>query len=365
LSNANLSTGRIPIQPVFSIRGEWMPFPVRIGYSIGEDPSPKMPKEITHWLVSEAVSKKLEGTCFEAPLRDNTNLLHLGAIIHDVPYYYLKADVDSRFGSLPIRLHGTVDDARELVETFLRHLLAQPEKERTQLTAFLVGLITHLFADALMHPLIFYLTGPYHDPDFRRRTVARQQHRMLEALIDMCLVGGYSQIRGYSLAAYIRNAEMPLQRLHEHLEKAWLGDEDTERFAEGLQSSFRLFSFLQFLCRSRFFGSLAPVVFPVVPSSVREVLALVYSPKQMSQCWRIEGEIPCRHPSTGELRAHRIVDLFREAVDRSAEFCLAIEPVFRPGPNPPPSWSLPAVDPSLSLDPEHPLRFYAPGTFFD
>jgi len=324
-----------------------------------------MPKEITHWLVAEAVCKRLEGSFFEEPLRRNPNLLHIGAIIHDAPYYYLKGDFDSRFGSLPTKLHGTVEDAVELIESLLRYLLGLPEELKEQLTAFLVGLITHLYADALMHPLIFYLTGPYDARDLKRRSAARQDHRMLETLIDMCLAGGYHRVRGHSLAAYIRDAEMPLLELHDHLDKTWLRDEDTERFAEGLLSSFRLFSFLQSLYRNRLASRLAPLLLAVSPRQVREVLALFYWPRLMGQCWRIEGEIPCRHPSTGEIRSQSIRMLFQDAVDRSVEFCLGIEPVLGSGSSASGAWSLPQVDPSLGFGPGGSLRFFAPGRFFD
>ncbi len=236
---------------------------------------------------------------------------------------------------------------------------------KEQLTAFLVGLITHLYADALMHPLIFYLTGPYDARDLRRRTAARQDHRMLETLIDMCLAGGYHRVRGHSLAAYIRDAEMPLLELHDHLDKTWLRDEDTERFAEGLLSSFRLFSFMQSLYRNRLAGRLAPFLLAVSPPPLRAVLALVYSPRLMRHCWRIEGAIPCRHPSTGEVRSQSIRALFQDAVDRSVEFCLGLEPVLGSGSSVPGAWSLPPVDPSLGFGPGGSLRFFAPGRFFD
>jgi len=324
-----------------------------------------MPKEITHWLIAEAVSKRLEGTFLEETLRRNPNLLHIGAIIHDAPYYYLKGDFESRFGSLPTRLHGTVEDAVELVESLLRHLLTCPENERTQLTAFLVGLVTHLFGDALMHPLIFYLTGPYDSPNLRRRTAARQDHRMLESLVDMCLAGGYQGVKGYSLASYIRNSEMPLIRLHEHLDQCWLGDEDTERFAEGLLSSFRLFALLQSLYRNRLVGRVVSLLFSTAPPRVREFLALVYLPRLMSQCWRIEGDLTYQHPSTGEIRTHDIRVLFQDAVDRSVDFCLGLETLLAAGAVLPASWNLPPADPSLGFEKEHPLRFHAAGRFFD
>jgi len=324
-----------------------------------------MPKEITHWLVAEAVSKKLAGTFFEEPLRRNENLLHIGAIIHDAPYYYLKNDFDARFGSLPTRLHGSVDDAVELVETLLRYLLDQPEHDRAKLTAFLVGLVTHLFADALMHPLIFYLTGPYDSPDARLRTVARRDHRMLESLVDMCLAGGYGAVRGYSLDGYIRHAEMPLLTLHDHLDRIWLEDEDTERFAEGLLSSFRLFSFMQSLYRNRLVGRLAPILLRVSPPPIREILALVYTPGLMDQCRKIEGDISYRHPATGEERQGNIRALFRESVERSAGFCLGLEPLLLSKSPLPDSWRLPPVDPSLGFGPEASLRFHAPERFFE
>jgi hypothetical protein len=324
-----------------------------------------MPKEITHWLIAEAVSKRLEGTCLEGPLRRNPNLLHIGAIIHDAPYYYLKGDFESRFGSLPTKLHGTVDDAVELIASLLRYLLGLPDEQREQLTAFLAGLVTHLFADALMHPLIFYLTGPYDASDLRRRTAARQDHRMLESLIDLCLAGGSHRVRGYSLAAYIRNAEMPLLQLHDHLDKAWLRDEDTERFAEGLLSSFRLYSFMQSLYRNRLVGRLVSLLFSAAPPQARAVLALVYLPRLMEQCWRIDGDIPCRHPATGEVRSQSIRVLFQDSVDRSVDFCLGLEPLLGSGTSDPGGWSLPPVDPSLGFGPDESLRFFAPGRFFD
>ncbi len=188
---------------------------------------------------------------------------------------------------------------------------------------------------------------------------------MLETLIDMCLAGGYHRVRGHSLAAYIRDAELPLLELHDHLDKTWLRDEDTERFAEGLLSSFRLFSFMQSLCRSRLAGRLAPFLLAVSPPQLREVLALVYSPRLMGHCWRIEGAIPCRHPSTGEMRSQSIRALFQDAVDRSVEFCLGLEPLLGSGASAPESWSLPPVDPSLGFGPGGSLRFFAPGRFFD
>jgi len=112
-------------------------------------------------------------------------------------------------------------------------------------------------------------------------------------------------------------------------------------------------------------GRLAPFLLAVSPPQVRAVLALIYSPRLMDQCWRIEGAIPCLHPSTGEVRSQSIGALFQDAVDRSVEFCLGLEPALGSGSSAPGDWSLPPVDPSLGFGPGGSLRFFAPGRFFD
>jgi hypothetical protein len=323
-----------------------------------------MPKEITHWLLAEEVSGKLRGTLFEKPLQRNGNILRIGAIVHDAPYYYLKPDIEKRFGDLPRKLHGTVDDAYALIGALLSYTLERPGQEREPLLAFLVGFVTHLFADARMHPLIFYLTGRYDDPDLRQRSVARQNHRRLESLIDMHLAGSYDRVRTFSLASFIRSAEVPLNGLYTHVGRAWLGPGRAAGFARGLSSAFRLFAFQQGLIRNPLLGSFFYWLYPMVPSIVREILALSYSPQLMRYEGRITGTIPYRHPCTGQEQAHEISFLFQEAVEQSIAFCRGLEPLLDAEPNRPARLVLPAVDPGLGFDPNQPMCHYSEKRFF-
>lgn len=324
-----------------------------------------MPKEITHWLLAEEVSGRLRGTPFEEPLKRNGNILRIGAIVHDAPYYYLKPDREKRFGDLPRKLHGTVDDAYELIGALLSYTLERSRQEEEPLLAFLVGLVTHLFADALMHPLIFYLTGRYDDPSFRQGTVARQDHRRLESLIDMHLAGGYDRVRGYSLATFLRTAEVPLIGLYNHVGNAWLEPGRAPDFAGGLSSAFRLFAFLQGLFRNPLLGRLAFRLFAITPAIVREILALSYSPQLLRYEERITGTIRYRHPCTGREQAHTIATLFQEAVEQSVAFCRGLEPLLDSRANRPARLVLPVVDPGLGFGPDHPLCHYSGDRFFD
>ena len=324
-----------------------------------------MPKEITHWLIAEEVSGRLRGTLFEVPLQRNGNILRIGSIVHDAPYYYLRPDLEKRFGDLPKKLHGTVDDAYELIGALLSYTLERSGQEKEPLLAFLVGFVTHLFADAVMHPMIFYLTGRYDHPDSRQRTLARQHHRRLESLIDMHFAGGYDRVRSYSLASVIRSAETPLNGLYNHVGRAWLEPDRAAGFAGGLSSAFRLFAFQQGLIRNPFLGRLFDRFFPIAPSFVREILALSYSPELLRYEGRITGKIPYRHPCTGQEQAHEISFLFQEAVEQSVAFCRGLEPLLDAGANRPARLILPAVDPGLGFDPDQPMCHYSEKRFFD
>ncbi len=323
-----------------------------------------MPKEITHWLIASAVSSGLGGTAFREPLDRYGNILKIGAVVHDAPYYYLGRDRDSRFGDLPRKLHGTVGDAYELIGALLSYTLERPSGERSPLIAFLVGFVTHLFADALFHPLVFYLTGPYDHPSFRQGTIARQDHRRLETLIDISLAGGYERVRDFSLAAVLDAAERPPREIFTHAGTAWLEPGRAEGFAGGLASAFRFFAFMQGLFRNPVLGRLSFSLFSVVPASVREILALVYAP-QLSRCeQRIRGVLPYRHPCTGREEARSIDALFREAVEQSIAFCRGLEPLLDPAAGKPARLLLPAVDPGLGFDPDAPMCHYAERRFF-
>jgi hypothetical protein len=324
-----------------------------------------MPKEITHWLIAAEVSGRLRGTLFEEPLQQNGNILRIGAIVHDAPYYYLKPDREKRFGDLLKKLHGTVDDAYELIGALLSYTLERPGREKEPLLAFLVGFVTHLFADALMHPMIFYLTGRYDDPDFRQGSAARQSHRRLESLIDMHFAGGYDRVRSYSLASVIRSAETPLNGLYNHVGRAWLEPGREAGFAGGLSSAFRLFAFQQGLIRNPFLGRLFYRLSWIAPSIVREILALSYSPELLRYEGRITGKISYRHPCTGREQAHELAFLFQEAVEQSVAFCRGLEPLLDAREDRAARLVLPAVDPGLGFDPDQPICHFSEKRFFD
>jgi hypothetical protein len=156
-----------------------------------------------------------------------------------------------------------------------------------------------------------------------------------------------------------------LNDLFNHVGLAWLDPGRAPGFAGGLSWAFRLFAFHQRLIRNPLVGRLSFRLFSIVPSIVREILALSYSPQLLQYEGRITGKISYRHPCTGQEEAHEIAFLFQEAVEQSVDFCRGLEPLLDERVKRPARLILPAVDPGLGFDPDLPICHYSEKRFFD
>ena len=167
-----------------------------------------MPKEVVHWTVAARAAELLSAGPFGPALARCPNGLRLGASFHDT-LFYLRGEHPAGMRTLPHRLHGSHgEDTFELLRLQAAHLHARRDEPLP--TAFFVGLASHIFADAAIHPLVFFLTGNYYDPDERKRTGAVRRHRALESLLDMVAAGSFEAVLGQSLRSLVNGLEGPL-----------------------------------------------------------------------------------------------------------------------------------------------------------
>ncbi|QGY40818.1 hypothetical protein GM415_12010 [Pseudodesulfovibrio cashew] len=300
-----------------------------------------MPKELIHFTVAERTAARLIGTRFGPCLASSQAGLLLGAVFHDALFYAVSPGAKP-LESLAHVMHGADgQDTFALIRAQAGHA-AQAENRKLP-AALLAGMVSHLFADAAMHPMVYHFSGDYYANGENARSLARQRHRAMESLMDMAACPEKIGTPDYRLSALLRRCPdlfregLPMQTLTEW---ASLPVQETQK---QLSRAWRVFALLQ-----RFYPMSLParLLFALrhrLPRVLAETGMLFYAPQLKRQLPRLEASISYLHPVTGE-RLHASLDtLMDQAAAKAAALCHAMEPaVFEGAP-----LSLPEAGPSM------------------
>ena len=132
-----------------------------------------MPKENTHIYFASELVKNLPHDELRHILESHREYFFLGAVIPDTMYYSRREDISDT-------LHGKSGNlTNELIFDMLEH--AEDERD----LAFCCGYISHCALDITFHPMVYYLSGDYHDPEPARREQAVYLHRHIETSLDV------------------------------------------------------------------------------------------------------------------------------------------------------------------------------------
>ena len=281
-----------------------------------------MPKEITHWLVSIKTAEALRGTQLgDAALR-NQNVLKLGAIFPDILFYLPDNPKNSRYLDVAHALHGnngedTYEQIRQVIEVMKRSLYRQ------ELLSFLLGVITHIQTDIVFHPMIYYLTGNYHDAETSKRSKAIEQHRRFECLTDIYYCGGSRNVKGYSVKSILKNLEIPLSQILELSRE--LNSQKLSNMNAAMTKALKNLEILQGLYKNRAIAGIIYTIKPYLSGPVKEIAALFYSPQLDSFIPRVSGTLYYKNPITGEIKNAGLAGLLEEAVEKSSILAGKIE----------------------------------------
>lgn len=278
-----------------------------------------MPRENVHWLVAERSAALLASGPFGPALARCPNGLRLGAVLHDV-LYYLRGEHPEALKELPHRLHGAHgEDTFELLRLYARHMFARRDDPLP--TAVFVGLSAHIFADALMHPLVYHLTGNYYDPDPQRRTRAIRNHRALEALLDMVAAGGPDAVLSRSLREVVDGLE---GRLSLALPAELLGGMagvESKAAGKALGEALDTYCTMQALCRMPTLSRWLHDLRAWLPDKAREIAALFYAPQLWEGRAAFSGPMTYRNPYSAEAATRSLAELMDLAVRHTVLFC--------------------------------------------
>jgi len=283
-----------------------------------------MPREITHWKIAEEAAKKLKNTVYEKALLENRNCLMVGAVFHDCMYYSLKKAQRSSWAD-PDILHGANgEDTYHIIRCILNYCLLQKEG-KPGVTAFLVGIISHIHADIIFHPLINYFSDNYHSPDKKVRSVSIQIHRRLETLIDIFFCQNMEETKKYSLNRYLRQCESPISEL-----LGWMRYNNDNKVSslviKDYESAFRVFTLVEFLSKRAFFTEFFVRFERIMPEAIREISALFYCRWLTDYLPRISGNLKYKNPTTGVVFLDDLEELFWQSVENTVEMCMELAP---------------------------------------
>lgn len=274
-----------------------------------------MPKEITHWLIAEEVGRRIS-------LRvEHPELLRLGAIVHDV-LYYVRLGNDARCTALANTLHGSAGEdtfgiVRDLTEGNMH------SSNSAALCSFLLGAVTHICADVIFHPYIYYTAGNFLEK--RTHFEAWHNHRALESSLDLAFCRSLSvKPDSVSLSKDIHHSKQDLMLILEHLAAAQR-KEGCQVQAEDYWQGYKTLGRLRPLLANTALNTLLDGAARHFPSLLRKAfsaeswsyLGLRYSRQNSWNVQDVHARLHYRHPVSGEEYDTSLQELFDTAVQES------------------------------------------------
>ncbi|SEL96550.1 Zinc dependent phospholipase C [Syntrophus gentianae] len=284
-----------------------------------------MPKEAAHWILAEQTWQAMPEGLLKTEIQGNKALYYLGAIIFDTPYYALTGQNRSNLIAAATRLHGY--SASAPFNPF-GPLAKSTEVLPEGYGPFVAGALTHVAADAVFHPPIFYFSGNDKDVPANQAARATTRHRRLESALDLHFISqnGNASFRNLRL--------IDLYQHRENEESAFLKLLNLLYFGKILatNSSLKLtvwqHALIQFLIQQRrihqFLG-LFGILYPRLARRLQPIEALFYATCQESDPRFFQRPLNYRHPLTGEEHTESVSSLQDRTVALALGFLKQID----------------------------------------
>ncbi len=288
-----------------------------------------MPKEAAHWILAEHAWQALPDGLLKREIQENKALFYLGSIIFDTPYYVVIGQNRSNLKAATQRLHGF--EASRFFNPF-GPLAKSPEILPEGYRSFLAGALTHVAADAVFHPLIYYFGGSDENASANKAAQATARHRRLETALDLHFLSrngnaSFRNLRLPELYKHRENEERPFLKLMNLLYFGKILVKDSS-----LKLAFRQHALIHVLVHQRRlhqFLELFDILWPRQARRIHPVEALFYATCQDPDPRFFQRSLHYRHPVTGEERREFISDLQERMVALSLEFLSRIDNIDR------------------------------------
>lgn len=265
-----------------------------------------MPKEITHWCVAKKAFEEMEASELKEALKVYKNVYYLGAISFDIPYFSVGKK-SRQIADIANNLHQSVSENK------LGELLNYMKKsDEDYVRAFVLGIVTHIITDSAFHPLVFYLTGNYHDNNPDKRSIAVCKHREFEAELDLYykytnkLENNYSSLESYNNKGIAKDEFLNLLSLEY--------ENDYGLTKKDICKSMKAYFITQHLFFSNILYRLVSTLNNFFGLKLSQIIACFYPPTKSIDYSFFTNIIDYKDPVTGEAFNQSISDIEKKAV---------------------------------------------------
>jgi hypothetical protein len=271
----------------------------------------KMPKEITHWAIAEKIYQHLpDGSHLKQLIRQHKNLYLIGAVLPDTPFYLIYGKHGKMMNRIGEEMHDNPADSyvplAEAIRCYEPHI---PD----DVLALFLGIISHIHADSVFHPCVYYFSGISDHPDGRKKAVAR--HHTLETFLDICYMRDYAgRLMFYEL---LNHAEISAERLLDAASRIFSGFHKAQRcdeFREAIQKAFRAHSFIQNLFDKDSLKIILDLLNRIPVKNADLCMSYFYPYRKPEPVSIFVRPFSYHHPVTGEACCHTVKELEGKAV---------------------------------------------------
>ena len=274
-----------------------------------------MPREQFHWAVLDSVSARAESSSSLQAVSQclssfKTSAL-VGAMAHDAPYYYHWGAGD--FEKVASELHGrNGNDTLEPLRRLASKIIEIENKEtRERFWAFFLGMLTHFASDIVLHPLVNYFTGNYHDVDKEKKRASRIRHRLLEVYIDAWVGKRYEFAHSIRYKTLVRNLGKDF-----FLELCSVLAEIFNTPAKHWRDGMHDMADLQTACLSPF-GGLTMALMNLVSGGKFAPIEALSSFRRNGAFNIFDSKLDYKNPYSGEPRSANLRELLEESANHS------------------------------------------------
>ncbi|GAB6094186.1 hypothetical protein JCM14469_04380 [Desulfatiferula olefinivorans] len=274
-----------------------------------------MPKELTHLIIADITGERFSDHHPRGLLSDCIHRFkdayRFGAVMHDIAFCGSSSDRGRQLKDRGLSIHGASTD--DILGPFRYLAAAVDATGDLRCLAMTAGALTHMAADAVFHPMVYYYSG--HD---------LSRHYRLETLIDTHLFRHQAlRLKCFSdPSALYDTLRDNVDGLAVHL-AGFLGL--PESFLPEIVRALKLHAFTLRLFRSRIGYLVFRLIAAVGSETFRNKAHLFYPPGMRFTAPFFEGIIRYRHPVTGEYLKGSLDDFVDTSVHRALDMFTALQ----------------------------------------